>query len=165
MMTPTHTQWPALILLVGSVACATFAAAQTGSAGAAPGAGERTAPSMAPGMGSGTMPMQPGAGGMGAGRGPGMGPGMGPGTGRRMGMNMPAFSDFDADNDGRISQSELNAVRSERRRERAEQGYPMRGAANAPSFSTIDADGSGGISRDEFSRFHGAGSGPQAGGR
>jgi hypothetical protein len=140
-------RWPTFMTLMIGIACTTLVFAQTGS----PGAGERTAP----GMGSGAMPMQPGAGGM--------GPGMG--MGRRMGMNMPGFSDFDADNDGRISQSELNAVRSERRRERAEQGYPMRGAANAPSFSSIDADGSGGISRDEFSRFHGAVGRPQAGGR
>ena len=142
-------RWSASMLLLTGIACATVAAAQTGS----PGAGER----MGPGMGGGTMPMQPGAGGM--------GPGMGPGMGRGMGMNMPSFSDFDADNDGRISQSELNAVRSERRSQRAAQGYPMRGAANAPSFSDLDAEGSGGISRDEFSRFHGASDRPQAGGR
>lgn len=152
MIPPTRTHWPALILLVGSVACATFVAAQTGSAGASPRAGERAAP----GMGSGTMPMQPGGG---------MGPGMGPGMGRGMGMNMPGFSDFDADNDGRISQSELNAVRSERRSQRAAQGYPMRGAANAPSFSDLDTDGSGGISREEFSRFHRLGGSPAGSGR
>jgi Ca2+-binding EF-hand superfamily protein len=70
-------------------------------------------------------------------------------------MHMPSFSAFDADDDGRISQTELNAARAERQRQRAAQGYPMRGAANAPDFSAIDADGSGGISPEEFARFHG----------
>ena len=139
------TRWPARLLLLAGIACTAAACAQSGWRGG-PG----------PGWGRG--------GGPGWDRGPfdggyyGMGPGMmGPGMmGPRWGWNMPAYDEFDRNGDGRVSQSEFDAARAERRNQRAAQGYPMRGAAYAPSFSDIDADDDGNISADELNNYHDA---------
>jgi hypothetical protein len=91
-----------------------------------------------------------------------MGPGMmGPG----MGWYMPSFADFDRDGNGRISPSEFNETRGERRQQRTLQGYPMRGAAHAPTFSDINDNGNGSISQDEFEHYHYAGRRPWMGWR
>lgn len=110
-----------------------------------PGMGQ--GPGMGRGMGQGPGSMGPGQG---YGQGPGMGRGQGPGMGRGMGRNMPAFSDFDFNRDGRITEKEFNEARSRRMSERAEQGYRMRNMDNAPSFSDLDSNGSGEISAEEF---------------
>jgi Ca2+-binding EF-hand superfamily protein len=82
--------------------------------------------------------------GMGMGRGPGMGQGMG------MGRNMPAFSDYDLDGDGKILEKEFSEARSMRISERTQQGYRMRNIANAPSFADIDTNGDAEIDSEEF---------------
>ena len=82
--------------------------------------------------------------GMGMGQGRGMGKGMG------MGRNMPAFSEYDLDGDGKMLEKEFNEARSKRISERAQQGYQMRNLGNAPSFADIDANGDGHISAEEF---------------
>ena len=82
----------------------------------------------------------------------GMRPGGGMGQGRGMGRNMPAFSEFDLDGDGKIPEKEFNEARAKRIGERAKQGYPMRNIANAPPFSDIDINGDGAISEEEFIR-------------
>jgi hypothetical protein len=74
----------------------------------------------------------------------GMGQGMG------MGRNMPTFSEYDLDGDGKIIETEFNEARSKRRSERAQQGYQMRNIGNAPSFTDIDTDEDGGINPEEF---------------
>ena len=62
----------------------------------------------------------------------------------------PSFKGFDRDADGYLSQSEFNRVRAERERQRARQGFPMRGAAQAPDFSSIDQDGDSRLSPNEL---------------
>ncbi|MFP4603493.1 MAG: EF-hand domain-containing protein [Halochromatium sp.] len=103
------------------------------------------------GSGSGMRPgagMDPGGRG-GAGQGPGMGRGMGPGRGQ-MGRQMPAFSSFDADDDGLISKDEFEQGRAERIKERSQQGARMRNLGDAPAFDAIDQDGDGQIDKQEF---------------
>jgi len=81
-----------------------------------------------------------------------MGMGQGRGMGKGMGMrrNMPTFSEYDLDGDGKMLEKEFNEARSKRISERAQQGYQMRNLGNAPSFSDIDANGDGQISAEEF---------------
>ena len=147
-------RWPAFALLIAGFAWTAAACAQPGWGGG-PGSGWGRGWDGGPyghyyGMGPGMM-------------GPGMvGPGMmSPGRG----WNMPNFDAFDSDGDGRVSQSEFNNTRTERRSQRAAQGYPMRGTAYAPSFSDIDADNNGSIGPDEFRDYHAARRGYGAGWR
>jgi hypothetical protein len=73
------------------------------------------------------------------------------------GMNRATFADFDRNGDGRISEQEFDATRSERIAQRANEGRPMRGLAGVPSFAEIDRDGDGSISRAEFAAHRSAG--------
>ena len=73
------------------------------------------------------------------------------------GMNRATFADFDRNGDGRISEQEFDATRSERISQRASEGRPMRGLAAASSFAEIDRDGDGSISRAEFAAHRSAG--------
>jgi hypothetical protein len=133
-----HIRWSALAVLVAGLVCTSTASAQSGW-GYGPGSAWGPGPHhRGYGMGPGMM-------------GPNMiGPGMmGPGMGR----NMPAFEAFDSNDDGRISEKELQQTRAERQRQRAQQGYPMRGAAYAPSFADLDKDGDGSLSPDELRSY------------
>ena len=69
---------------------------------------------------------------------------------KNMGNNMPSFSDFDINGDGKILETEFNEARGKRIRERATQGYKMKNIGNASSFSDIDTNGDGQISEKEF---------------
>jgi Ca2+-binding EF-hand superfamily protein len=60
------------------------------------------------------------------------------------------FEGFDTNGDGSLTKQEFYDARAEHMRERAQQGYPMRGAASAPTFESIDADGNGSVSPEEF---------------
>jgi len=62
----------------------------------------------------------------------------------------PAFSDFDLNGDGYVSEEEFNTVKAARMKARAEAGKPMKGAATAPTFSDLDTDGDGRLSEDEL---------------
>jgi Ca2+-binding EF-hand superfamily protein len=62
----------------------------------------------------------------------------------------PAFSEFDADGDGAVSEEEFNAFRSARMAAKAEAGKPMKGAKYAPAFSDLDTDGDGMLSEAEL---------------
>ena len=106
-------------------------------------------PARGGGMGPGGGGMGPGGGGMGPGGG-GMGMGQNQGMGKGMGRNMPAFSEYDLNGDGKITEKEFNEARSKRISERAQQGYQMRNLGSAPSFADIDANGDGEISVEEF---------------
>ena len=81
-----------------------------------------------------------------------MGMGLGSGMNKGIGMerNMPSFSEFDLNGDGKILERELNEARSKRISERAQQGYQMRNLSNASSFTDIDANADGHISGEEF---------------
>ena len=105
-----------------------------------------TLPDEPPARGGG---MGPDGGGMGPGGG-GMGMGQNQGMGKGMGRNRPAFSEYDLNGDGKITEKEFNEARSKRISERAQQGYQMRNLGSAPSFADIDANGDGEISTEEF---------------
>ncbi|MCK9238449.1 MAG: EF-hand domain-containing protein [Thiopseudomonas sp.] len=97
-----------------------------------------------------TLPDEPltRGGGMGAG---GRGMGMGGGNARQNAM--PSFSDFDLNNDGKITEEEFIEARTARISDRAQQGYQMRGLTDAASFTDIDTNGDGSISPEEFSAY------------
>lgn len=99
---------------------------------------QRPNPGSGPGMGRGMGPAQ------------GMTPGQGQRGGRAAGRNLPAFTDYDLNADGQLTQQEFEAARSERIQERAKQGGLMRNLSNAPAFADIDTDGNGTISAQEF---------------
>lgn len=67
------------------------------------------------------------------------------------GQNMPAFADFDLNDDGSIASDEFYKARGERIAKRAKEGRQMKNLANAPSFEDIDTDKDGAISPEEFS--------------
>jgi len=66
------------------------------------------------------------------------------------GRDMPSFSFYDSDGDGKITQKELNDGRAKRQAKKASEGKMLRNAQNAPSFSEIDTNGDGVISKEEF---------------
>jgi len=66
------------------------------------------------------------------------------------GRNMPSFSYFDTNSDGKISEKELTDGRAQRHSEMAKAGKMLRNAKNAPSFSQLDTDNDGYISKKEF---------------
>jgi hypothetical protein len=78
-------------------------------------------------------------------------PAAGPGPGQ-----MPAFSDFDLNKDGKITEDEFNEARAARIADRAQKGYPMRGLANAASFADIDTNHDGTLSPAEFAAHQAA---------
>jgi Ca2+-binding EF-hand superfamily protein len=65
-------------------------------------------------------------------------------------QSLPAFSDFDENGDGWVSEDELRAFRAERMATMAEAGKPMKGAATVPVFSDLDSDGDGMLSEAEL---------------
>lgn len=98
-----------------------------------------------------TLPDEPltRGGGMGAG-----GRGMGMGLGGNVRQDaMPSFSDFDLNDDGKITEDEFVEARTARISERAQQGYQMRGLTDAASFADIDVNQDGVISAQEFADY------------
>lgn len=83
----------------------------------------------------------------------GAGRGMGMGGGNARQNAMPSFSDFDLNNDGKITEEEFIEARTARISDRAQQGYQMRGLTDAASFADIDTNGDGSISPEEFSAY------------
>lgn len=72
------------------------------------------------------------------------------------GFNMPKFSFFDTNADGKITQSELDDGRQKRHNQMAKEGRMLRNADKAPSFSDIDTNGDGAISQSEFAAHQNA---------
>ncbi len=62
----------------------------------------------------------------------------------------PAFSEFDANGDGVVSEEEFNAFRSARMEAMAAAGRPMKGARYAPAFSDLDTNDDGVLSEEEL---------------
>jgi len=85
------------------------------------------------------------------------GQGQGMGQGRNMGQNciknQPAFTEYDLNNDGAITQKELEEARAKRMNQKAKEGKMLRNAGNAPAFSTMDKNNDGILNQEEF-RLH-----------
>jgi len=62
----------------------------------------------------------------------------------------PAFTEFDADGDGFVSEEEFTSFRNARMAAMAEAGKPMRGAATAPAFGDLDSNGDGMLNEAEL---------------
>jgi Ca2+-binding EF-hand superfamily protein len=62
----------------------------------------------------------------------------------------PAFSEFDLDGDGVVSEDEFNTFRAARHEAMAREGRPMKGMASAPAFGDIDTDGDGQLTEAEL---------------
>ena len=71
-------------------------------------------------------------------------------TGMNQARNMPSFTDFDLNGDGKIVAKEFDEAHNKRIAERAQQGQMMKNLAHAPSFDQLDTDKDGAISPDEF---------------
>ncbi|MCH9741182.1 MAG: DUF1104 domain-containing protein [Epsilonproteobacteria bacterium] len=76
--------------------------------------------------------------------------GVGMGGQGKAGANQPTFEDFDADGDGKISQTELETARANRMAQNAEDGKALRNAGTAPAFESIDSNGDGSVDATEF---------------
>mgnify|MGYP001811905890 CR=1 FL=1 len=62
----------------------------------------------------------------------------------------PAFTEFDKDDSGFVSEEEFHATRANRMAEMAKAGRPMKGAATAPAFADLDTDGDQQLSEAEL---------------
>lgn len=65
----------------------------------------------------------------------------------------PTFEDYDLNNDGKITQSELEEARAKRMNQKAKEGKMLRNAKNAPAFADMDKNKDGSLDREEF-RLH-----------
>ncbi len=61
-----------------------------------------------------------------------------------------AFSDYDTDKNGSISEAEFNAAHDKRMQNNSAAGMPMKGAANRPMFSQLDINNDAKLSADEL---------------
>lgn len=75
------------------------------------------------------------------------------GIGQKGMNNQPTFSQFDLNNDGKITPKELEEGRAERRKQNEKEGRMMKNADKASSFTDIDTNKDGTISKEEF-RLH-----------
>ncbi|MGW8169366.1 MAG: EF-hand domain-containing protein [Sulfurovaceae bacterium] len=67
-------------------------------------------------------------------------------------MNMHTFNEFDLNNDGQITESELSEAHTSLMAQHAKEGRMMKNVANAPTFADIDTDKNGKISPQEFEK-------------
>ncbi len=77
----------------------------------------------------------------------------GMGNGRGDGDNLPrmaSYETFDMNSDGMITREEFEKVRTERVRERTEEGTMMRNMDQAPAFEALDRNRDGVITREEY---------------
>lgn len=65
----------------------------------------------------------------------------------------PAFEQFDLNNDGKITESELNEAREKRMAQKKAEGKMLRNAKNAPAFADMDKNKDASLDREEF-RLH-----------
>lgn len=72
------------------------------------------------------------------------------GEGKGMKGQKPAFSDFDLDGNGVMTEQEFNEGHAKRMSKMAEEGRKMKCADSCPGFAGIDTDKDGGISEAEF---------------
>jgi len=79
--------------------------------------------------------------------------GQGKGMGQNCMRNQPTFAEYDLNNDGAITQKELEEARAKRMNQKAKEGKMLRNAGNAPAFSTMDINKDGILNQEEF-RLH-----------
>ncbi|MCK5111321.1 MAG: EF-hand domain-containing protein [Arcobacteraceae bacterium] len=72
------------------------------------------------------------------------------GSRQSMQRNMPTFENFDLNNDGHLTEKEMNKARNKRMLQNAQQGKMLRYSGNSTSFSNIDTNNDGKVSKDEF---------------
>ena len=78
-----------------------------------------------------------------------MGQGMGANRNKSMQMQ-PTFKEYDLNNDGKITPSELEDARAKRMSQNAEEGKMLRNAKNAPAFTDMDKNKNGSLDQEEF---------------
>jgi len=86
-------------------------------------------------------------------RGQGQGMGKGRGMGQNCMKNQPTFAEYDLNNDGAITQKELEDARAKRMTQKAKEGKMLRNAGNAPAFASMDRNNDGILNQEEF-RLH-----------
>jgi Ca2+-binding EF-hand superfamily protein len=88
-------------------------------------------------------------------RGQGQGIGQGKGMGMRQNCmkNQPIFAEYDLNNDGAITQKELEEARTRRMNQKANEGKMLRNAGKAPSFASMDKNSDDILNQEEF-RLH-----------
>lgn len=67
-----------------------------------------------------------------------------------MNQNMSTFSDFDADGNGKVTQSEFENLQQAKMTANANAGKLMKNAGNAPTFDMIDTNKDGFVDMNEF---------------
>ncbi len=85
--------------------------------------------------------------------GQGMGMNKGQGTGQNCMKNLPTFEQYDLNNDGKITQNELEEAREKRMNQKAKEGKMLRNAGKAPAFTDMDKNKDGSLNQEEF-RLH-----------
>ncbi|EIF51705.1 MULTISPECIES: EF-hand domain-containing protein [Sulfurovum] len=82
----------------------------------------------------------------------GMGKGMGMTSKRNCCKHImqPTFEEYDLNNDGKITQSELEEARAKRMSQKAKEGKMLRNAGKAPAFSDMDKNNDGALNKEEF---------------
>ena len=67
--------------------------------------------------------------------------------------SQPTFEQFDLNNDGKITESELKEAREKRMAQKKAEGKMLRNAKNAPAFADMDKNKDASLDREEF-RLH-----------
>ena len=63
----------------------------------------------------------------------------------------PTFSTIDKDNDGKITQSELDSAKADRMAQQSANGKLLKNAGESPTLATLDTNGDGTVDATEFS--------------
>ncbi|MBW6488735.1 EF-hand domain-containing protein [Sulfurimonas sp.] len=66
------------------------------------------------------------------------------------GRDMPKFESFDLNNDGTLTEVELNEAREKRVQERKDDGRMLKNVKEHYEFSKMDANGDGVVDKQEF---------------
>jgi len=67
-----------------------------------------------------------------------------------MGRDMPTFESYDLNDDGYLTQNEMDEARAKRMEQKVSEGKLLRNSANQSKFSDIDTNSDGKVSKQEF---------------